>query len=93
MNNPTSAREPSQIDCRTAVSRLWDFLDRELDVVRLAEVEAHVALCARCSEHFGFARDFLAVVARSWQSIPDTARLRSHVMSTLSKQGYRSGGS
>lgn len=92
MNPPISLAGVAPIDCRTAVARLWDFLDDELDAIRLAEVEAHVALCARCGEHYRFARAFLDAIADSWQAIPDTTQLRERVLDTLTRQGFRDEG-
>jgi len=79
------------IDCRSAVSRLWDFLDRELDSTRLAEVEAHVALCEKCAEHFRFARAFLAAVTGAWKVDPAAAQLRERVVTMLEREGFERG--
>lgn len=92
MNPPISLAEVPPIDCRTAVERLWDFLDEELDAHRMAEVEAHVALCASCAEHYRFARAFLDAITESWQALPDTMQLRERVVGALTRQGFRDAG-
>jgi anti-sigma factor (TIGR02949 family) len=89
MNPSTSPAPVSPIDCRTAVLRLWDFLDKELDAERIAEVDAHVASCAGCGEHYRFARAFLEAVVMSWQELPEPVRLRQRVMQVLQQEGLR----
>jgi anti-sigma factor (TIGR02949 family) len=81
-------REP--IDCRTAVQQLWDYLDHELDTVRMTEVTAHVERCAECGEHFAFARTFLTALSASRSDVPDAAALRSRVVDALQREGFTS---
>ena len=86
-------REP--IDCRTAVQRLWDYLDHELDADRMAEVAAHVERCAECGEHVQFARMFLSALSSSQRDVsgtdvPDAASLRSRVVRALQREGFAS---
>src|SRR5262245_4498799 len=38
--------EIRSIDCNTAVSRLWDFLDEELDEQRMREIQKHLEECS-----------------------------------------------
>lgn len=87
---------PEPIDCRTAVQRLWDYLDQELDDARMAEVTAHVERCAACSEHFQFARTFLHALSSSQResvgtAVPDPNALRSRVVAALQRDGFSSG--
>jgi anti-sigma factor RsiW len=56
---------PDPIDCKTAVMRLWDFLDGRLPSVAHAEVEEHLATCALCPPHFEFARSMQSALANS----------------------------
>jgi anti-sigma factor (TIGR02949 family) len=53
-----SAR-PRDIDCRQAVQRLYEYLDRELTPELRSEVEQHLAACAGCFRYFEFERAFL----------------------------------
>ncbi len=89
MNTMTRA-ESEPIDCRTAVQRLWDYLDGELDAVRLAEVTAHVERCAACSEHMQFARTFLSALSASRAEVADATALRARVVSALQREGFSS---
>ena len=50
---------PRSMDCREAVERLYQYLDRELTPEVRAEVEHHLLGCAGCFRHFEFERAFL----------------------------------
>lgn len=87
---------PEPIDCRTAVQRLWDYLDHELDATRMAEVSAHVERCAACREHVQFARTFLSALSASQREVagthaPDPYALRSRVVAALQREGFSAG--
>jgi anti-sigma factor (TIGR02949 family) len=86
----TTELEREPIDCRTAVQQLWDYLDHELDAVRMAEVTAHVERCAECAEHFAFARTFLRSLSASRSDVPDAVALRSRVVQALQGEGFSS---
>lgn len=51
------------IPCREAVSKLWRYLDRELDDVERVVVEDHLAFCLRCCGELEFARQLRGVLA------------------------------
>jgi len=80
---------PAPIDCETAVRRLWDFLDGELGAMSAAEVEAHLATCARCVPHFAFATEMLDAVTASRRVPGDLEPLRARVVTALETQGFR----
>ncbi len=50
---------PRSIDCREAVERLYEYLDKELTPEVTAEVQHHLRSCAGCFRHFEFERVFL----------------------------------
>ncbi|MBY0491730.1 MAG: zf-HC2 domain-containing protein [Gemmatimonadaceae bacterium] len=78
------------IDCDTAVRRLWDYLDAELDAPRFAEVEQHLAACAECSEHVSFSRAFLrAVHEAAAPAALSEETLRQRVLARLAAEGFR----
>jgi anti-sigma factor RsiW len=93
MSSPFSS-PVSPIDCDTAVRRLWDYLDDELDAPRFAEVEQHLATCAGCTEHVQFLRAFLQAV-QEVGAAPVTAyslsedALRRRVVARLAAEGFR----
>jgi anti-sigma factor RsiW len=82
------------IDCHAAVRQLWDFLDGELDAARVAAIAAHVEHCRSCSEHYAFARSFLAAVGeaqttnRAADNAGDVSALRARVVAALRREGY-----
>ena len=82
--------EINPIDCSTAVSRLWDYLDEELDEQRLQEVQRHLDECASCLPHADFGRRFLEALngARQRHLIPPETR--AAVMAALAQDGFRS---
>jgi mycothiol system anti-sigma-R factor len=51
------------IDCREAVRRMWDYLDRALDPKPLDELEAHLETCTRCCGELEFNRHLRQLVA------------------------------
>ena len=48
------------IDCTTAVTQLWDFVERELDASDKAKVEEHLAFCRRCCGEVEFVEELRA---------------------------------
>jgi mycothiol system anti-sigma-R factor len=82
---------PTAIDCETAVRRLWDYLDAELDERRMAEVRAHLATCERCPPHFAFARAFLDAVAAGRREHDRPDALRARVVAALRAEGFGAG--
>lgn len=51
------------IDCRTAVQKLWDYLDQELTPERMDDVRRHLDRCGSCLPHHDYGRAFLAALA------------------------------
>ena len=79
---------PAPIDCDTAVRRLWDYLDGELDDRRMAEVDTHLAACRHCPRHFAFARVFLDAVATARREHQQPGALRERVVAALRVEGF-----
>ena len=76
------------IDCRTAVEKLWDYLDEELTPERMDDVRRHLERCKSCLPHHEYGRVFLAALAAARESearAPDGLRLR--VMESLRAAG------
>ena len=83
---------PHEIDCRTAVQQLWDYLDHELTPERMAEVRGHLERCAKCLPHHDYARTFLVALSEARESdlrAPDV--LRRRVMDSLRSAGFGAG--
>lgn len=88
----TTDTESPVFDCEQTVRRLWDYLDGQLGALDVAAVDAHLAECDRCPQHFAFERRFLAAVreARSEMPVADAnalERLRTRVVSVLAAAG------
>ena len=78
------------IDCRTAVQKLWDYLDEELTPERMDEVRRHLERCGKCLPHHEYGRAFLAALASAREDearAPET--LRHRVMESLRAAGFR----
>lgn len=66
------------INCKEAVTRLWAYLDQNLDRVRERELEEHLGLCRHCCGELEFARqirDRLKTAGES-DAVPEEARAR-----------------
>ena len=80
---------PREIDCRTAVQKLWDYLDQELTPERMAEVQGHLDRCASCLPHHDYARMFLAALSEAREDdVRAPALLRRRVMENLRAAGF-----
>jgi anti-sigma factor (TIGR02949 family) len=82
----------SEIDCRTAVQQLWDYLDHELTPERMDAVRGHLERCGRCLPHHDYARTFLAALAAAKEGEPKAPDvLRRRVMENLRAAGFSAG--
>ena len=75
--------EVAVFDCRGAVQRLWDYLDRELGEPELRAVDAHLAECELCPPHFEFERAFLVAVRSARDERGASTALRGRVRQIL----------
>lgn len=57
------------IDCREAVRRMWDYLERALEPTPVHELEDHLDTCTRCCGELEFNRHLRAMVGER-QSAP-----------------------
>lgn len=79
------------IDCTTAVRRMWDALDGELDAARMAAVETHLAECEQCPPHFAFARELRRHIAAARLEHENLEALRARLVRLLRARGYGRG--
>lgn len=77
------------IDCDAVMRQLWDYLDGELTAERMAEIEAHVAMCGRCTPQVEFERSFKAALRAARDELIDTSRLRERVVESLRTLGFQ----
>lgn len=52
------------IACKEAVSRLWDYVDRNLERLPEAELEEHLGLCRHCCGELEFAKQLRELLRR-----------------------------
>jgi len=77
-----------RLECGEAARRLHMFLDRELEDVEIAEVQAHLDNCEECHSKFRFEASFRRLVrARSSEQTAPTG-LREGLLERLG-QGSR----
>jgi anti-sigma factor (TIGR02949 family) len=79
------------IDCQTAVRQLWDYLDDELDDVRMVEVRQHLLTCKSCLPHADFGRRFIQALSRAREHHVMPPAVRSQVMTSLAAAGFLPG--
>jgi mycothiol system anti-sigma-R factor len=78
------------IDCREAVRRMWDYLDRALEPRPLGELEQHLDRCTRCCGELEFNRHLREMVAERQAApiVPPELRQRMELLlSTADVQG------
>jgi anti-sigma factor (TIGR02949 family) len=79
------------IDCRTALRQLWDYLDGELTTQRMAEVREHMAKCAHCLPHMEFGQRLLTALGSQREGGRVSEQLRLRVRAGLSAAGFTPG--
>lgn len=70
-------KDGTMIPCDQVITKLWEYLDRELAEDTAGRVEAHLAICARCFPQYDFQRayrEYLRQVER--ESVPPELRHR-----------------
>jgi predicted anti-sigma-YlaC factor YlaD len=67
------------ISCKTAVSRLYAYLDRNLGRVPESEVEEHLKLCRHCCGELEFAKQVRAALRRPGAATALTPDVRAHI--------------
>lgn len=81
------------IKCKEAVSRLWAYLDRNIERVQEAELEEHLGLCRHCCGELEFAKQVRAMLRRSGDAIQPTrdvrARLETFLTDTKRERGTK----
>jgi len=73
------------IDCREAVSRMWAYLARDLAPKPVAEVEAHLETCQRCSGELEFSRHLRESVAEGEGATQMPPELRARIEILLAR--------
>ena len=79
------------LDCEEVASRIWDWLDNELDAAHWTAIETHLATCTGCNEHVAFARGFLRQVNAA-RTPADITSLRTRIRTALAVAGTEQSG-
>ncbi len=83
----TDDAQPGVIDCRTAASALYDFLDARLPGATMASVQHHIDVCAECAAHYDFARRVLSLLPGAVPLETDCAPLRARILDAITRDG------
>lgn len=76
------------IDCDAVMRQLWAYLDGELTADRVAAIEGHLALCARCFPQYQFERTFLMQIGRVRREHSNLDGLRTRLVAALVAEGF-----
>jgi anti-sigma factor (TIGR02949 family) len=80
-----------KINCAEAMRQLWDYLDAELTLERMGEVQRHLEKCAPCLQHSRFEARFLEALAASREARSCPREVRERVLATLKAAGFAPG--
>ena len=62
----------TQADCQALLTRIYEFLDNEIEEGECAALEAHIDACPECFHHVEFERAVKDVVRRKCsETLPD----------------------
>ena len=71
------------MNCREAVERLYEYLDRELTPEAEREVRQHLEACRPCGQHFDFEQAFLKFVAARCRTRAAPPELKRRILREL----------
>lgn len=75
------------IPCEEAMSRLFEFLDGELDEDSTAEIRKHVDVCKACYPRFQFEKEFLDALHRAQEEGGAAPDLKDRILKALADEG------
>ena len=79
------------IKCKEAVSRLWAYLDRNIERVHEAELEEHLGLCRHCCGELEFAKQMRAMLRVAGSASEITPDIRTRLGTFLKDVGKQRG--
>lgn len=82
---------PDRSTCEDTLRRLEDFLDRELTLEAMRQVEAHLDTCAACAGQFEFERGVLDGLREKIRRVSLPAELRARIARSIDSQRRASG--
>lgn len=88
---PESDSAGEMIPCEEAMSRLFEFLDGELDDASAADVRKHVDVCKACYPRFQFEKEFLDALHRAQDDKGASPELKGRILQLLADEGMSGG--
>lgn len=74
-------------DCEETLRALWDYLDHALDGPQMTAIDAHLARCDGCREHFDFERVLVDRIRALRRDHDDAEMLRVRILGVLRDAG------
>jgi anti-sigma factor (TIGR02949 family) len=78
--------DSGMISCEEALSRVYEFLDGELDDVSHEEVEAHFHVCTRCYPHLQLENAFREALQRAAAGEEAPPELKSRILALMESE-------
>ena len=75
------------INCKDAVSRLWAYLDRNIERIQESELEEHLGLCRHCCGELEFAKQLRDVLRDSGSTSVSSPDVRDRLQTFLKDVG------
>lgn len=76
-------------DCQHVIEHLWDYLDGELSAAESEAIAAHLAECGRCHPQYRFQFEFLGLLVRARDRMPQPSRATAERLRRLIETGLR----
>ena len=83
--------DPTMLSCEAALSRLYEFLDGELDDLTHEQVDAHFQVCTRCYPHLAMEKSFQKALHRAVEERKAPPELKNRVLELIESAGNGSG--
>jgi mycothiol system anti-sigma-R factor len=80
-----SCGNPHETPCTEVLSRLYTYLDGELDTLTAADVQQHLEECGPCLAEFDVEAVVKKLVQRSCACAPAPEQVRAHVVARLTQ--------
>ena len=80
---PRDEGDGEMISCEEALSRIYEFLDGELDEMTHEEVERHFRVCTRCYPHLRLEQSFREALHRAVEGEEAPPELKERVLEIM----------
>jgi mycothiol system anti-sigma-R factor len=69
--------------CEEAVKKLYEYLDKELDIATTEQIDKHMELCRSCCDHMEFEKNIRNLVQQTCIKEKAPVQLRNKIMGKL----------